>query len=114
MEELKRSIQSLALAYMNETSDDETLEQFPLSIVGFVLEYAIEYCHFPKKYDSAKIVEVMNKYQNSLAIACVDMYVKIGAEGEKVHSENGISRTYSSSYIDKKLLNNLPNYVTIL
>ena len=113
MDELKRSIQSLALAYMSET-DDEEMTEFPMSIVGFVLEYAIEYCHFPSKYNTEKIVEVMNKHQNSLAIACVDMYVKIGAEGEKVHSENGISRTYSSSYIDKKLLNNLPNYVTVL
>lgn len=114
MDELKRSIQSLALEYLNDTSDDEEIAQFPMSIVGFVLEYAIEYCHFPSKYDAEKIVEVMSKHQNSLAMACVDVYVKAGAEGEKSHSENGIARTYSNSYIDKKLFNNLPNYVTVL
>lgn len=34
----------------------------------------------------------------------MDLYNKIGAEGEKSHSENGISRTFESSWISKQLL----------
>ena len=32
-----------------------------------------------------------------------DLYNKIGATGELVHNENGINRTYESSWISKEL-----------
>lgn len=114
MNGLKEAIQALALVYWNETGDGENLETFPMSIVGFVLEYAMGYCHFPSHFDEAKKVSVMNNFQNSLAMACVDVYSKAGAEGETAHSENGISRTYKDSYIDPNLFNGLPNYVTVM
>jgi hypothetical protein len=34
----------------------------------------------------------------------MDLYNKIGAEGEIIHSANGISRTYESSWISAQLL----------
>ena len=34
----------------------------------------------------------------------LDLYNKIGAEAELSHNENGISRTYESSWISKQLL----------
>ena len=34
----------------------------------------------------------------------LDLYNKIGAEGELGHSENGVSRTYESSWISEQLL----------
>jgi len=113
MEELRAAIQTLALEYWNE-SGEEQLESFPISIVGFVIEYAINQCHFPKSFTDANKIEIMNKFQNSLAMACVDVYSKAGAEGEKSHSENGVARTYSDSYIDSNLLDKLPNYVTVI
>ena len=72
------------------------------------------YCHFPSNFSGEKKIAIMRNFENSLALACVDMYAKAGAEGEKTHSENGVQRTYNDSYIDKNLLDNLPNYVTIL
>ena len=113
MEELRLAVQTLAKTYWNE-SGNEQLETFPMSIVGFVIEYAIQRCHFPSTYSDNMIVAVMNRFQNSLAMCCVDVYAKAGAEGEKSHSENGIARTYSDSYIDTNLLAQLPNYVTVL
>ena len=113
MDELRTAIQTLAKEYWNDTGN-ETIDTFPMSIVRFVVEYAIGQCHFPNYYTEAKKVAVMNQFQNSLAMACVDVYSKAGAEGEKSHSENGIARTYSDSYIDKSLLDKLPNYVTIM
>lgn len=113
MSGLETNIQTTALQYWNDTADEE-LDKFPISIVKFVLEYAIGYCHFPPHFDEDKIDTVMGRYVNSLAMACVDVYAKAGAEGEKSHSENGILRTYSDSYIDKALLDKLPNYVTVL
>lgn len=34
----------------------------------------------------------------------LDLYNKIGAEGQLSHDENGISRTYESSWISEQLL----------
>lgn len=113
MIELKAAIQALALDYWNESGDEE-LESFPLSIVDFVIEYAINQCHFPKSFTDAEILATMDKFKSSLAMACIDIYSKAGAEGEKSHSENGIARTYSDSYIDTNLLDKLPNYVTVI
>lgn len=113
METLRLAVQQLALEYWNE-SGDENIESFPMTIVRFVIEYAISQCHFPEYFDEAKKVAVMDKFQSSLAMACVDVYSKAGAEGEKSHSENGIARTYKDSYIDKNLLSSLPNYVKVI
>ena len=115
MDELKSAIRTLAMNYWNETVDESgTLETFPMSIVGFVLEYAIGYCHFPPSFNEAKKVAILNEFQNSLAMACVDVYAKAGAEGEKSHTENGVTRQYSNSYIDRHLTDKLPNYVTVM
>ncbi|NBI10251.1 DNA-packaging protein [Colidextribacter sp. OB.20] len=35
----------------------------------------------------------------------MDLFNKTGAEGETAHSENGISRSYESSWISQQLLN---------
>lgn len=112
MNELRLAVQELAKTYWNETGDD-SLETFPMSIVGFVIEYAIGRCHFPSNYTEDMMIAIMNRFQNSLAMACVDVYSKAGAEGEKSHSENGVARTYSDSYIDENLLAQLPNFVTV-
>ena len=113
MDSLKHEIQNLALEYWNETGNDE-IDSFPMSIVGFVIESAISHCHFPPHFDDEKKIAVMTQFQNSLAMACVDVYSKAGAEGEKSHSENGIARTYNDSYIDHNLFDSLPNYVTVM
>lgn len=113
MEELRLAVRELATEYWNETGEGE-MTAFPNSVVRFVIEYAIRRCHFPDNYSNDDIVRVMNQFQSSLAMACVDVYSKAGAEGEKSHSENGIARSYSDSYIDEKLLASLPNFVKVL
>lgn len=37
----------------------------------------------------------------------VDMFNKIGAEGETAHSENGVSRTYGAENVSKDLLDEI-------
>ena len=51
--------------------------------------------HFTDK----NIVSDLEKGKNTLAMACVDVYSRAGAEGQLSHSENSISRTYDSSWI---------------
>ena len=44
------------------------------------------------------------RYQDLQFRIALDLYNKIGAEGELSHSENGIGRSYESSWISEQLL----------
>lgn len=112
MQELTEYVRGKALEYVNETG--ETLDAFPLSIVDFVIEHISQCCHFPSHFEEKNIVSDLSKGKNSIAMACVDVYAKVGAEGQKSHSENGVSRTYESSWISPSIYRAFPNYVTIL
>lgn len=54
-----------------------------------------------------------NYSQNEIDIA-VYLINKRGAEGEKAHSENGVSRTYESGGVPESLLANITPYAKIL
>jgi hypothetical protein len=48
--------------------------------------------------------EIEDKYKDLQIRIAVEMYNKQGAEGETSHSENGISRSYSSASVSEELL----------
>ena len=48
--------------------------------------------------------EIEDKYKDLQIRIAVEMYNKRGAEGETSHSENGISRSYSSATVSDDLL----------
>ena len=112
MVELTEYVGNKAKEYLEETG--EKLDKFPQSIVDFVIEYISQGCHFPSHFTEKNIVSDLSKGKNTLAMACVDVYSKAGAEGQTSHSENGISRVYDGSWISPKITANFPNYVTIL
>lgn len=112
MTELTNYVSEKARLYLEETG--ENIQKFPLSIVDFVIEYVANACHFPKHFTERNIVYDLERGKNALAMACVDIYAKTGAEGQSSHSENGISRSYQSSWITFDLISHFPNYVTIL
>ena len=111
IQELTTYVSEKAKSYLEETG--ETIEKFPSSIVDFVIEYATEQCHFPRSFTEERKVEVLGESKNTLAMACNEVYAKIGAEGQKSHSENDIGRVYDSAWISPKLLSGLPNYVKV-
>ena len=111
IDELTVYVRNKAQLYITETG--ETVDQFPLSIVDFVIEYASQNCHFPNHFKESNIVADLEKGKNALAMACVDIYAKVGAEGQDGHNENGVSRSYQSSWITFDLISNFPNYVKI-
>ena len=112
MLELTEYVRGKALSYVTETG--ETMTEFPLSVVDFVIEHISQSCHFPSHFEEMNIVSDLSKGKNTLAMACVEVYAKAGAEGQKSHNENGISRTYDSSWISPRFYSAFPNYVTIL
>lgn len=111
IQELTEYVSSKAKSYLQETGTNVNV--FPNSIVDFVIEYAEEQCHFPKHFTEEMKVKVLEKCKTSLAMACNDVYAKVGAEGQNSHSENGVGRGYDSAWISPKLLAGLPNYVEI-
>lgn len=113
MEELIEKVQTLAKTYLNDTDDgdDDPMETFPESIVNFVIEYAIEVCHFPLSFTEERKIAELSNCKNALAMACVDIFLKIGTEGQESYSANGITRHYKSDWINADLLDRLPNYV---
>ena len=110
--ELTEYVRGKAKEYVTETG--ETVNEFPLSIVDFVIEHISQNCHFPGHFTEKNIVSELSKGKNSLAMACVEVYAKAGAEGQKSHNENGISRTYDSSWISPRFYSAFPNYVSTL
>lgn len=112
IQELTDVVSNKAKSYLEETG--EKIEKFPTSIVDFVIEYVCENCHFPKHFTEKKKIADLERGKNSLAMACVDIYAKAGAEGQLSHSENSISRSYKTSWITFDLISNFPNYVDVI
>ena len=110
--ELSEKIYTKALTYLNEI--EENPDSFPLSIVDFVIEYCINESHFPMDYTEDKIATRLDRCVNSMAMACIEVYSRSGAEGEKAHSENAISRTYDGAWISTRLHDVLPNFVGVI
>lgn len=48
--------------------------------------------------------EIEERYKDLQIRIAVEMFNKQGAEGEISHSENGVSRTYSSASVSEELL----------
>ena len=48
--------------------------------------------------------EIEERYKDLQIRIAVEMFNKRGAEGETAHSENGVSRTYSSANVSEDLL----------
>lgn len=48
--------------------------------------------------------EIEDRYKDLQIRIAVEMFNKQGAEGETAHSENGVSRTYSSASVSEELL----------
>ena len=109
LNELSEIVQEKAHIYLTDSGDE--IEKFPTSIVDFVIEYAINESHFPISYDEEKIATRLSRCASAMAMACVEVYSRMGAEGEKSHSENAISRTFDGAWISTRLHDVLPNYV---
>lgn len=54
------------------------------------------------------------RYQDLQFRIALDLYNKIGAEGQLRHDENGIDRTYESSWISAQLLNEVTPFAGVV
>ena len=109
MVDLAGAVTGKALAYLKET--DENITNYPVSIVDFVIEFAIRQSHLPNHYTESDTVKLFSNYVSTLAMMCNNIYSKIGAEGETSHSEGNTSRNYDAAWISPSLISALPNFV---
>lgn len=58
--------------------------------------------------------ELESRYLDLQFRCAMDLYNKIGAEGETSHSENGVSRGYESSWISESLLQEVTPVVKVV
>lgn len=58
--------------------------------------------------------ELPNRYLDLQLRIALDLVNKMGAEGETGHSENGVSRTYQSSWISEDLLKEIVPYGKVI
>lgn len=112
IQELTTYVQDKAKDYYMETGTE--IETFPISIVDFVIEQVSNSCHFPPHFTEKNIVKDLEKGKSVLAMACAEIYAKSGAEGQIMHTENGITRMYEKSWITPSLLSHFPNYVNTI
>ena len=82
--------------------DEELLKDLLMTAKVAIMNRRYPYKSFP--YDCFVDYDVEPKYMDLQFRMALDLYNKIGAEGEIIHSANGISRTYESSWISAQLL----------
>ena len=110
MEELKLYVKNKAKEYLEETG--ESIDAFPTSIVDFVIECFSN--SLPSNLMEEQVLADIKRCKNAMAMACVEVYSKAGAEGQASHSENGISRAYEKTWISNSLFYGLPNYAKVI
>lgn len=92
-------------------SENELLTEILLEAVEAYIDYRFPNAS-PKP--SASIERVEPEYEGIVLLMAIDIYNKIGSEGERGHSENGISRTYSGDWISKDLLARIVPYCGVV
>lgn len=86
-------------ASVPEEKSEELIMQYLDAAQSIILAH-----RFPFGTDST---EVEPQYKGLQLRIAIDLYNKRGAEGEKAHSENGVSRTYESSWVSQQLLDEI-------
>ena len=81
---------------ITENVTDEELEDILESAKAVILSRRFPFGEWPE--------EIEPRYKDLQVRIAVEMYSKQGAEGQLSHSENGISRTYSSASVSEELL----------
>lgn len=68
--------------------------------------------NFPVDNDDVPVLE--SRWQDLQLRIAMDLYNKQGAEGETAHKENGVDRTYQSSWISEQLLSEVTPYAKVV
>lgn len=101
MEQLER----LKLRITEKVNDDELVDILE-SAKAVILSRRFPFSEWPD--------DVEPKYKDLQIRIAVEMFNKRGAEGETAHSENGVSRSYSSANVSEELLREITPKVGVV
>lgn len=65
-------------------------------VLDYEIERAIATINRCRKFTPSNTILYDEKYEYLIIPMCINSLAKMGAEGEKSHSENGVSRSYGS------------------
>ena len=88
-------LERLKLRITEKVNDDE-LEDILESAKAVILSRRFPFSEWPD--------EIEDRYKDLQIRIAVEMFNKQGAEGEILHSENGVSRTYASASVSEDFL----------
>ena len=91
---------------ITEKVDDVELEDILESAKAVILSRRFPFSEHPE--------ELEPKYNDLQIRIAVEMFNKRGAEGETAHSENGVSRSYSSASVSEELLREITPKVGVV
>ena len=89
-------LERLRIRITGNDIDDKELEDILESAKAVILSRRFPFGEYPE--------DIEPRYKDLQIRIAVEMFNKIGAEGETAHSENGVSRTYSSASVSEELL----------
>jgi hypothetical protein len=89
-----------------ENDNDNELEDFLESAKAVILSRRFPFGEQP--------TELEPKYMDLQIRIAVEMYNKLGVEGQTSHSENGVSRSYSSASVSEELLREITPKVGVV
>lgn len=91
---------------ITEKVDDIELEDILESAKAVILSRRFPFGEIP--------LELEERYKDLQIRIAVEMFNKRGAEGETAHSENGVSRSYSSASVSEELLREITPKVGVV
>ncbi len=110
--DIAEKVKAKATEYL---SDIEELQGVTPSamIVDFAIEKYVSARNYPSYFSETRIKDDISKNLATIAMAVVDLYMKIGAEGEVSHQEKNISRVYENAYISASIFADVLPFVKV-
>lgn len=93
----EQKIAKLKVLLLPDEANDNLLSTLVEQAKGIVLNR-----RYPFGYPEG--TEVPSQYEHIQLQIAVELFTKMGAEGEVTHNENGINRTYESADVSQSLL----------
>ena len=99
-------LERLKIRITGNDIEDKELEDILESAKAVILSRRFPFGEYPE--------DIEPKYKDLQIRIAVEMFNKIGAEGETAHSENGVSRTYSSASVSEERLREITPMVGVV
>lgn len=99
-------VERLKARLEGENYTDALLSDLLESAKYIIFEHRFPYSEYP--------TEVEPRYQNLQLQIAVELFGKLGADGQTGHSENGITRTWASADVSPALLNRITPVIKVV